>query len=201
MPLNAKSNQKEFKPIEAGTHVGRVCGITHIGTITDSFKGEEVTRNRVLISFEVPDQLKEDGKPHTISQEFTLSMNKQGNLLPFIESMLGVKLDKEASKEFDVYTLIGQTAMLNVIHSEPSSEGNVFANIKSVSPLPKSMTCPPAIVPPYLFDYEENFKPEFVWNINEKSQLNKKITRSEEWLAKGLTKPDSKKEYDSFDGK
>ncbi len=189
MPLIAKNSQKEFKPLEAGTHVGRVCGILNIGTITDSFKGEEVTRNRVYISFEVPDQLKEDGKPYTIGQEFTLSMNSKGNLLPFIESMLGVKLDKESSKAFDVFTLIGQTALLNVIHSEANAEGNVFANIKSVSPLPKSMTCPEAITAPYLFDYEENFDANFVWKMNEKSQLFKKITRSEEWIAKGLTKP------------
>lgn len=189
MPLIAKNSQKDFKPLEAGTHVGRVCGIINIGTITDNFKGEDVTRNRVFISFEIPSQLKDDGKPFTVGQEFTLSMHKQGNLLPFIESMLGVKLDKEESKSFDVYSLIGKTAMVNVIHSEPNADGNVFANIKSISPLPKGMACDPAIVEPYLFDYEENFNADFVWAMNEKMSLYKKITRSEEWLAKGISKP------------
>jgi len=186
MSLIAKDNAKDFKPLEAGTHIGRVCGIIHIGTLTDNIKGTDVTRNRFYISFEIPSMLKEDGKPHTIGQEFTLSMNKNGNLLPFIESMLGKKLSKEESKEFDVYTLIGQTAMLNVIHSEPNADGNVFANIKSVSPLPKGMDCPAAVLPPYIFDYEENFKEEFVTSMNEKSSLFKKITRSQEWLAKGI---------------
>jgi len=190
MPLIAKDNAKDFTPLEAGTHMGRVSGIIHIGTITDNIKGQDITRNRVYISFEVPEQLKDDGTPHTIGQEFTLSMNKQGNLLPFIESMLGVKLDKEASKEFDVFSLIGQTALLNVIHSAPNAEGNVYANIKSVSPLPKSMTCPEPVLTPYMFDYEENFKESFVWDMNEKSGLYKKITRSEEWLSKGLVKPE-----------
>lgn len=189
MALIAKDNAKDFSPLEAGTHMGRVCGIVHIGTITDNIKGTDVTRNRVYISFEVPEALKDDGKPHTIGQEFTLSMNKQGNLLPFIESMLGIKLDKEQTKEFDVFTLVGKTALLNVIHSVPNADGNVFANIKSVSPLPKSMKCPEAIITPYLFDYEENFNPDFVWAMNEKSSIYKKITRSEEWLEKGLSKP------------
>lgn len=194
MPLLAKDNQKEFKPLKAGTHIGRVCGIINIGTITDSFKNEDVTRNRVYISFEIPNQLKEDGKPYTIGQEFTLSMNSKGNLLPFIESMLGVKLDKEASKEFDVYSLLGNTAMLNVVHSLPNAEGNVFANIKSVSPIPEGMTCPPAVLEPYLFDYADNFKVEFVSAMNEKALLRKKILRSEEWQAKGINLEESAKD-------
>jgi len=192
MSLIAKDNAKEFKPLKNGTHVARVCGIIHIGTLTDEIKGEDVVRNRVFISFEVPNQLKEDGKPHTIGQEFTLSMNKRGNLLPFIESMLGVKLDKDSSKEFDVYSLLGQTAMINVIHSEPNAEGNVYANIKSVSPIPDGMVCPSAIIEPYIFDYEDNFKPEFVAAMNEKALLRKKILRSEEWQAKGVVLENSK---------
>lgn len=189
MSLIAKDNQKEFIPLEAGTHVGRLCGVIHIGTITDFIQGKDVTRNRVYISFEIPTELKEDGKPHTIGQEFTLSMNKQGNLLPFIESMLGKKLSKEESKEFDVLTLIGTPAMINVIHSAPNTDGNVFANIKSVSPLPKGTECPTAITPVHLFDYEDNFDPDFVWAMNEKSMLYKKIARSVEWQEKGLTRP------------
>jgi hypothetical protein len=189
MPLIAKNNQKEFKPIEAGTHIGRVCGIIHIGTIADIISNKEQVRNRIFISFEVPTQLKEDGTPHTIGQEFTLSMHKQGNLLPFIESMLGVKLDKEATKEFDVYSLLGTTAMLNLIHSAPTTEGAVFANIKSISPLVKGMEAPAAIITPYLFDYEENFNPEFVWAMNDKTNLYKKITRSDEWIAKNPQRP------------
>lgn len=88
--------------------------------------------------------------------------------------------------------------MINVIHSVPTSEGNVFANIKSVSPLPKSMVCPPPIVEPYLFDYEENFKPEFVLAMSQKTGLFKKITRSEEWLAKGIAIPDADSELKKF---
>jgi hypothetical protein len=191
MSLIAKNNQKEFIPLEAGTHLGRVCGIIHIGTLTDNIQGKDVTRNRVQISFEIPEALKEDGKPHTISQEFTLSMHKQGNLLPFIESMLGKKLDKEETKEFDVSTLIGQTAMVNVIHSAPNAEGMVWANIKSVSPLPKKTEAPAPVIEPYKFDYEENFKPEFVFAMNEKNYLRKKILRSEEWIAKGIAVPES----------
>lgn len=198
MSLIAKSNNKEFKPLEAGTHVGRVCGIIYIGTITDSFKGEDVTRDRVYITFEVPEALKEDGKPYTIGQEFTLSMNSKGNLLPFIESLLGIKLDKEQSKEFDVFSILGQVGMLNVVHSLPNQDGNVFANIKSVSPLPKKTECPPAIIEPYLFDYEENFKPEFVFAMPEKGLLRKKILRSEQWIAKGITVPDSQSELKKF---
>lgn len=189
MPLIAKDNAKEFKPLEAGTHIGRVCGLIHIGTITDLIQGKDVTRNRISVSFEIPSQLKEDETPYTISQEFTLSMHKQGNLLPFVESMLGRKLEKDEAREFDVYSLVGTPAMVNVIHSAPNADGNVFANIKSVSPLPKGMEAPAPVIEPYLFDYEENFKPEFVWAMNEKSMLYKKIARSEEFLAKGLTRP------------
>ena len=189
MSLIAKDNAKEFLPLSAGTHVARICGIIHIGTITDNIKGTDITRNRVFISFEVPSELQENGKPYTIGQEFTLSMNKQGNLLPFIESLLGKKLSKEECKEYDVFTLIGHAGMINVIHSAPTSEGVVYANIKSVSPLPKGTVCPDVIVEPYKFDYEENFNADWVWAMNEKTSIYKKITRSEEWLAKGLVKP------------
>ena len=196
--LIAKDNQKEFKPLGAGTHVGRCCGVIQLGTITDNFKGEEVTRNRIFISFEVPNELQENGKPYTIGQEFTLSMNSKGNLLPFIESMLGKKLPKEETKEFDVFSLLSKTAMLNVIHSTPTAEGVVYANIKSVSPLPKGTECPEAIIPIYKFNYEEDFDPEFVWAMNEKTSIFKKITRSEEWLAKGLVRPEPQDNLDKM---
>lgn len=187
MPLIAKDSQKEFKPLDAGTHIARVCGIIHLGTRTENIKGADVTRNRIYISFEVPNKLKEDGTPFTIGQEFTLSMNKQGNLLPFVESMLGRQMTKDETKEFDVYTLLGKTAMLNVIHSAPNADGNVYANIKSVSPLPEGMACPEPVIESYIFDYEENFKPEFVFGMHEKSLIRKRIEVSEEWKAKGVT--------------
>ena len=191
MSLIAKDNQKTFLPLEAGTHAGRICGVTHIGTITDNIKGQEVVRNRMYFTFEVPGSLKEDGKPFTIGQEFTLSMNSRGNLLPFLESMLGKKFSAEESKEYDVQSLIGQTALVNVVHSAPTAEGVVYANIKSVSPLPKEMKCAKAVLETFLFDYDDNFNAEYVFGLHEKSGMYKKISRSVEWLEKGLARPDS----------
>lgn len=186
MPLIAKDSQKEFKPLDSGTHIARVCSIIHLGTRTENIKGVDVTRNRIYITFEVPTKLKDDGTPFTIGQEFTLSMNKQGNLLPFIESMLGRQMTKDETREFDVFTLVGKTAMLNVIHTAPNAEGNVYANIKSVSPLPEGMTCPEAVITPFMFDYEENFSAEYVLGLNEKSLIRKRIEVSEEWKAKDI---------------
>jgi len=194
MSLYAKDNQKIFLPLEAGTHAGRICAVTHIGTITDNIKGKDVVRNRMYFTFEIPEALKEDGTPFTVGQEFTLSMNSRGNLLPFLESMLGKKFTVEDSKEYDVQSLIGQTALVNVVHSTPTAEGVVYANIKSVSPLPKSMKCAEKITEPFLFDYDDNFSSQYVFSLHEKSGMYKKISRSEEWLAKGLVRPDSVEE-------
>jgi len=115
-------------------------------------------------------------------------------LLPFVESMLGRKLPKEERDEFDVYGLLGQSAMLNVLHSEPNAEGRVYANIKSVSPVPAGMEVPEQATESYMFDYEDNFNADFVWGLYENSMLYRKISRSEEWLSKGLSRPNSDEE-------
>jgi hypothetical protein len=62
------------------------------------------------------------------------------------------------------------------------SSGNTYAYVATVSPMPKGMKCPPAINPPFIWDYEENFDEGILANMHEFFQ--EKIKSSAEYKAK-----------------
>ena len=167
MPIIAPvSEQKQFKLVPSGNHVARVCRIIHIGTVPETFNGEDKMMNKVLISFELPNELEvfkeEKGKePFVVSREYTLSMNEKANLRKLVEGILGVALSDEESEHFDVTSLSGKVCLLNVVHKVSSASKNTYALIQGAAPLPKGMTAPEAINKPLVVDYDNLTEGDF----------------------------------------
>lgn len=185
--LNAQ--QTNFTPRElppVGNQVGRLYSIIHIGSSQYDFKGETITTNKVRFTFELPDELREfkegEGmKPMVISQELNLSMGEKSKLRPFVEGLIGTALTKEESNNFDVETLIDTTCLLNIVHVTKNDK--TFANIASVSPLPKSMLKPVGINEAMILNYGDrwdvsvfNSLPEFLRKKMEETPEYKKAT-------------------------
>ena len=142
--LQAPKQKSTYEAIPAGSYVARLFSLIHIGTQSFEYKGEKKTANKVRLTFELPTEMKEfkegEGKkPYIISQEFTLSMHPKSKLRPTIEAWLGTKLGDEEAYSFNLEDLIGKECLLSVIHTE--KEGNTYANISTISPLPKGMEC------------------------------------------------------------
>lgn len=150
--------------VPAGTHVARCYQIIHIGTILDTFQGEEKLVNKVRLVFELPLELADFGKgeqPFSIGRDFTLSMHEKSGLRAFVQGWLGKAFSDAEANKFDTATLLGKEAMISVMHRS-ANNGRVYADLKGASPLAKGMTCPPQVNAAFLLDYDnEDFDLRF----------------------------------------
>lgn len=158
MPITATNKGgSNYEPVAAGTYPARCYSMIHIGTIEENILGQTKKLNKVRITWELPTELKvfkeEDGeRPYSISKEFTLSMNEKATLRKFLESWRGKGFTEKESESFDVTALLGKPCLLSIIH-KTAKNGNTYAEISSVSTLPKGMTCPAQINPSFEFTY------------------------------------------------
>lgn len=181
--LNAPVGGNDSKRLAPeGSHVARCYQIIDLGTMEQGgqFAGK---KRKVQFLFELPLELAvfddtKGAQPYYTRGMYTLSLHEKSSLRRDVESWLGKKMsDKEASK-FNIFKLLGAPCMVNVIHT--SKGDNVYANIASISPVPKGMVCPPQINPPLIYspvahDIDAFGKlPEFV---------REKIKQSDEFMA------------------
>ena len=177
MPIHVPKSQ--VKPqVEAGTYIARCFSMVHIGTVSFEWQGKVSQSNKVNITFELPFEKKvfkegEEEKPLVISAEYGLSLHKKSNLRPVLESWRGKTFTDEEADNFEISKLVGIPAFLNIIHNEKG-----YAEIASISPLPKGMACPAQINPSQILDYE-NFNEELYNKLPE--FLQKKIQSSVEY--------------------
>ncbi|MFY7936247.1 MAG: phage replication initiation protein, NGO0469 family [Flavobacterium sp.] len=167
-----KSNGGNYTPIDAGTYVARCYSMIYMGTISDEFQGQKKDLKKVRITWELPTELKvfkddEYEKPQVVGKEFTLSMNEKGTLRKFLQSWRGKAFTEQEANSFDITKLLGKPCMLSIIHKE-SKSGKTYAEISSVSTLPKGMVCPNQVNQNFEFSilsYEEdvfNQLPDFI---------------------------------------
>lgn len=188
------NNNSAGQTVPAGTHVARCYQIIHIGTIVDTYQGEEKLVNKVRLVFELPLETADFGKgeqPFSIGRDFTLSMHEKSGLRAFVQSWLGKAMsDSEASK-FDIGTLLGKEAMVSVMH-RTANTGRTYADLKGASPLAKGMTCPPQVNAAFLLDYDSEdfdsrFKmlPEWLQNkVSSSKEFSDRLERSADQMNK-----------------
>jgi len=158
MPIIAENNGSNFVLIPAGNHIARCYEMIQIGTIieqTGIYAGKE--SHKVRLTWETPDEQHDFGKgsqPFSVSKEFTLSMNEKATLRKMLESWRGKAFTEDEARRFDVTKLLGKPCMLNVIHKK-SNTGKEYADISSISALPKNFECPPQINPTKILSFDE----------------------------------------------
>jgi hypothetical protein len=146
----------DFKVLPAGTHVARLYSIVHIGVLDEEYMGEPKQTDKIRLGFEVDEEKIGEGdnaKPMSVFDEFTLSMHEKANLRKFVEGIIGTQLRDDEAAAFDLEDLLGRTCMINVQH-KVSRKGTTWPKIISVSPLPKSVTPPPATNDKFVFDVD-----------------------------------------------
>ena len=157
MPIIAKNAGKKRELAPQGNHVAICYKMIELGTITDTFKGEDVTRHRVLLYWELSNELAMfDGveKPISVSKEFSLSMNEKSILRKMLESWRGKAFTEKEANAFDITRLMGVPCMVNVIHVT-SAAGNQYENVSSITPLPKGMEIPTQFNDSFEFSLDE----------------------------------------------
>lgn len=176
MAIIATSNgNSNYEPIATGNYPARCYSMVHLGTIEENILGTIKKLNKARVTWELPTELKvfkeENGEqPHVISKEFTLSMHEKATLRAFLKNWRGKDFTDEEAKSFDIEKLIGAPCMLNITHKTKKDGSGVYAEIGSISTMPKGYACPDAINTPFVFTYEvfdqEKFNglPEFMRN-------------------------------------
>ena len=136
-----------FAPVPAGTYPAICYRILDLGTQKTSYMGRPDLKHKILISWEIKDDecVMEDGRPMSIHQNYTWSMNEKANLRKDLESWRGKAFtDADFGPDgFELNDLLGVGCFMGIVHKEDG--GTTYANISAISKLPKGMTVPPLV--------------------------------------------------------
>ena len=129
---NQKASNKgdDFEPAPEGPHNAVCVRLVDMG-MQDSKRGP---RRRVQIGFEI-DEPRDDGERFMVASHITLSLHKKANLRQLLEGWRGRAYQDD--EDVDITGVVGRPALINIVHNE--SGDTIYANIASVSPLPKGM--------------------------------------------------------------
>jgi len=139
MPITvtASTSGQKSDPVPAGTHHAVCYGVVAVGTQPSQ---QYTPRPKVVVAFEIPgERIEIKGKdlPRGISKRYTLSLNEKASLRKDLQSWRGRPFTSAELAGFDVSKLIGANCLLSVLHQDRA--GATYANISSISALPKSM--------------------------------------------------------------
>ena len=134
----------DFQIAPAGNHLGICYQMVDLGHQLVTYKENGVTKekyqSKVLIGFELPNETMEDGRPFIVSRRFTSSLAKTSALRPILESWRGRPFSAAEEAGFELKNVLGKACMVNVVHATPKDK--TYANITSVTPVPKGMDVP-----------------------------------------------------------
>jgi len=158
--IKAKVKESNREKVPSGTHIARCYSMIHVGTVTWEYQGEVKETDKVRLAFEIPAEMREfkpgEMEPMVISKEYTLSMHEKANLRKDLESWRGKTFTEAEARDFDILNLIGVSCSLGVIHKE-SKNGKSYADISSLSGVPKGVKSEKGINEIFILDYNENW--------------------------------------------
>ena len=160
----------------------RCYQIIDLGHQTFEWKGEAKVAPKVRITWELNEPM-QDGRPFSISREYTASIGDKANLRKDLEAWRGRPFTATELQNFSLENVLGAPCLLGVVH-KPSKDGSkVYANVGSIMALPKGMACPELVNPAVKFDIGE-----FDQNIfnSLSSYVQKKILMSKELEEGGI---------------
>lgn len=135
MPIYASSGKKgKFEPCPAGPQVGVLVDVIDLG-MKETAYGQ---KHKVRLVWQTSELMTND-KPFVVSREYNLSLNEKATLRKDLESWRGKKFTDTEAEAFDLETLLGINGTLNVIHTEPTPDGKIWANVLSIAPMMKGM--------------------------------------------------------------
>lgn len=181
--LTVSENQTTtFELPPAGPVASRCCRLVDLGSHESEYQGKKKMQRKLLLSWEMA-ELRNDDTPFQISRRFGLSLNEKSSLRPFLEAWRGRPFTPEELAAFDLRKLMNAPAMLNIGHTERN--GKQYANILSISPMPKGMTAPDLSAPPVVFDIDaDDIEATHALLDTLSESLQATIQASPEWQAR-----------------
>ena len=183
LTVNAgNSGGGDFEQCPAGSFAARCYQIIDLGHQTFEWKGEAKVAPKVRITWEL-NEMMQDGRPFSISKEYTASIGEKANLRKDLEAWRGRPFSSEELRNFSLENVLGAPCLLGVVH-KPSKDGSkVYANVGSVMALPKGMAAPELVNLAVKFDIG-TFDQKVFDSLS--SYVQKKILMSKELEENGI---------------
>ncbi len=183
MSIIAKNEGGDFKQLAPATYPARCYQIVDLGMQKNEYNGDVTIKHQVLVSWEVPSELLDDGQPMSIGKFYTLSLHPKSNMGQDLVSWRGKAFSPEEEAGFDISNLASVPCLLSVI------DKNGKSRVGSVSGLAKGMSVPDQINKTIIFSMEEyvggdlstfNGLSEGIQNIVLKSESLKKSDNTQD---------------------
>lgn len=140
MPPN---NAPDFTPPPAGTHLAICYRVLDLGTQQIEWKGEAKRQHKIMLSWELPDERMEDGKPFTVHQRYTFSSHEKAKLRQDLEAWRGAPFKDSdfGPGGFHLSKLLGVPCILTLVHE--TKNNSTYANIRGIGKIMKGQQTPP----------------------------------------------------------
>ena len=118
-----KNEGGDFQNVPAGTHPAICYRVIDLGTQEISWQGQVKHQHKILVSWEIadPEVRMEDGRPFSIGNRYTWSMNEKSRLRADLESWRGqafTEIDlSEGPGGFEIENILGKPCLLSVVHT------------------------------------------------------------------------------------
>ena len=150
-----------YTPAPEGTHGARLSQVIDLGTQ----EGMYGPKRNLMVTFELPSKLMDDGRPYTVTAWYTASLHRKGNLRGDLTSWLGRELTVEEIQGFS-WEMFANTPCLVTITHKTNDSGDVKAKVQNITAVPEGMTVGPLATERLILDLE-NFDEEVFSNISE----------------------------------
>lgn len=135
-------NDAEFENPPEGSHLAVCYRVIDLGTQQQEWKGQTKHYRKVLLSWELPDEKMEDGRPFAISQRYTYSSSEKARLRKDLESWRGQRFKESdfGPGGFDIKNILEKGCYLSIVHNDTNDR--IYANINAIMKLPKGVEVP-----------------------------------------------------------
>jgi len=180
----------DFEQCPAGSFAARCYQIIDLGHQTFEWKGEAKVAPKVRITWEL-NEMMSDGRPFSISREYTASIGDKANLRKDLEAWRGRPFSAEELRNFSLENVLGAPCLLGIVHKPSKDNSKVYANVGSIMALPKGMPSPELVNPAVKFDIG-TFDQKVFDGLS--SYVQKKILMSKELEENGIPQSSSQDE-------
>ncbi len=174
MSLTVKDNSKTFLPAPQGLHLARCYAVIDLGVQLNSHFNNYSPK--VLIGWELPASLMQDGRPYIQFQRYTASLTESSHLRKLLESWRGRSFTSEELEGFHLKNILGVPCYLSIAQKLNPKSQIIYSNVAGICPLPDGTVCPEPFNPLLYFDLDDysddayNSIPE---TIRQKINLNR----------------------------
>jgi len=134
------NQQREFKPVPAGSHLGRLYKIVDIGTQIGEWQGKATLSRKMIFYFELHGDddkgqplVNDDGKPLIVTKYYNASLGEKSTLRKHLQAWLNIDFNN-MPQGFETRSILGKFAMVNVINY--SKEGKQKSAIDGLTAVP-----------------------------------------------------------------